>query len=209
MRPLPRRDELVRGAIRWCSLSVLWAVLAGAIALAAGITSGSVALVGFGGDSFVDSAASAVLVWRFLQEGAAPHRVDRVEQMASRVVGVALLLVAGYLIVGACVSLVAETGPTKTMVGSLLAGVSLVVLPVLATRKLGLARKLQSRALRSDGVLSAAGGLLAATTLLGLVLTASVQWWWSDAAAALVIAAVLVREGSLSVIRRRPLSRTQ
>jgi len=195
-----RRDDLVRGAIRWCSLSVLWALLAGVISLAAGFASGSVALIGFGGDSVIDGAASAVLVWRFRQEGSMPSRTDRVEQVAARVVGVTLLLVGAYLVAGACASLADGTGPSKTIVGTVLSAASLVVLPVLAFRKLGLARRLSSRALRSDGVLSAAGALLAGTTLLGLILAVSVQWWWSDSVAALVIAVVLIREGSVAVM---------
>lgn len=198
------RDELVRSAVRWCALSVIWALVVGAASLAAGVVAGSVALIGFGGDSLVDGMASAVLVWRFRQEGSMPSRAADVERLASRAVGATLLLVAAYLVAAAAVSLAAGTGPSKTVLGTALAGASLVVLPILAYRKLGLARALRSRALHSDGILSAAGALLAATTLLGLLLSAALQWWWSDSVAALVIAAVLIREGwtSVTVARR-------
>ena len=142
-------------------------------------------------------------MWRFRQEGSTPSRADRVERRASRTVGIVLLLVAAYLVTNAILSIAAGTGPAKTMLGTALAGGPLFVLPISAYRKLGLARTLSSRALRSDGVLSAVGGLLAATALLGLVLAAGLRWWWSDSVAALVIATVLIREGSTSVLRAR------
>jgi divalent metal cation (Fe/Co/Zn/Cd) transporter len=193
----PRR-ELVRAAIRWCGVSVVWALLAGGLSLAVGVGSGSVALAGFGCDSIIDGTASAVLVWRFHQEDLDASRARQVERRAARVVAVTLLLVAAYLVAGAGVALVTGTGPSKTTLGAALSAASLVVLPVLAYKKLRLSRDLDSRALHSDGVLSAAGGLLAGTTLLGLFLSTGLGWWWSDSVAALTIAAVLVREGLCS-----------
>ena len=189
------RASLVRLAIMVCSLSVVWAVLAGVAAGAVGVAVGSLALVGFGLDSVIDGTASAVLVWRFRQEGLDPARVVRVERRAARLVGLALLLAAAYVTAAAISSLIAGSGPDPTTAGTVLAGASLIVLPFLAFGKIRLAQPLQSPALHGDGVLSAAGALLAAATLAGLVLNAALRWWWADAAAALVIAAVLLREG--------------
>jgi divalent metal cation (Fe/Co/Zn/Cd) transporter len=189
-----QRREFALGAIRWCGISVAWALVAGGASLAAGLVANSVALVGFGCDSIIDGMASAVLVWRFRQELATPSRSSGVERLATRVIGITLLMVAAYLVVGAVLALVAGTGPSKTPIGTTLAAASLVILPILALKKLSLARGLHSRALHGDGVLSAAGGLLAGTTLLGLVLAAAVHWWWCDSAAALIIAGVLVKE---------------
>lgn len=189
--------------MRWCGISVAWALLAGGTSLAAGLIAKSVALTGFGGDSLIDGVASAVLVWRFRQEGAEPSRARHVEQLASRVVGMTLLLVAAYLVVGAVLALATGTGPSKTVLGTALAAASLVILPILAFNKLRLARGLHSRALRGDGVLSAAGGLLAGTTLIGLLLATGVHWWWSDSVAALLIAVMLTKEGISSVAHAR------
>lgn len=194
------RSQLLHRAIVWSRLSVAWALVAGVTSIVAGVVAGSIALVGFGASSVVDGSASIVLIWRFHTERSAPHRVEHVEHLAARAIGVALLTVSTYLVVGTLVSLHAGRGPERTPAGLALAASSMVVLPVLATRKIAIARGLRSRALRSDGVLSAAGALLAAATLLGLVLDAALHWWWSDAVAALVIAAVLIREG-VTVLR--------
>ena len=69
----------------WCALSVAWAVVAGAIAVVAGVLVGSVALLGFGADSIVDGSASAVLVWRFNAEREGASNAASVERRAARV----------------------------------------------------------------------------------------------------------------------------
>jgi divalent metal cation (Fe/Co/Zn/Cd) transporter len=188
------RSELVRKAVLWSVLSVAWALVAGATSVVAGIVASSVALVGFGASSIVDGSASVVLVWRFRHESAGTRHVEEVERHAARAVGAALATVATYLVVGAVIALVRGEGPHRTPFGSALAGASLLVLPILAARKIDLAGKLGSQALRSDGVLSAVGASLAAATLLGLALNATLGWWWTDAFAALALAMVLLRE---------------
>lgn len=188
------RPELVRKAIVWSVLSVAWALIAGLTSVIAGIAASSVALVGFGASSIVDGSASVVLVWRFRHESAGTRHVEDVERRAARAVGIALALVALYLVVGAIAALVRGEGPHRTPFGTALAAASLVVLPILAARKIALAGKLGSQALRSDGVLSAVGASLAGATLLGLGLNAAFGWWWTDAFAALALAAVLLRE---------------
>jgi divalent metal cation (Fe/Co/Zn/Cd) transporter len=72
---------------------------------------------------------------------------------------------------------------------------SVLVLPVLGYLKLRLAKQLRSRALRGDGVLSAAGAALAAVALAGTAMNESMGWWQADPATAALIALFLAREG--------------
>jgi divalent metal cation (Fe/Co/Zn/Cd) transporter len=190
-----RRADDVTAAIRWCGLSVAWAVLVGAASVVAGALAASIALVGFGADSILDGTASAVLVWRFRAEIEHRPRVAAVERRAAQAIGVVLLAIATYLVIDAANSLAGHKGPDRSMIGLVLTSASMFVLPVLALAKLRLAGSLSSSALRGDGVLSAAGAALAAATLIALVLNSAVGWWWTDSVAALFIAAVLVREG--------------
>jgi divalent metal cation (Fe/Co/Zn/Cd) transporter len=80
-----------------------------------------------------------------------------------------------------------------------LTSASVIVLPVLAMAKLRLAGHLGSQALRADGVLSGAGAVLAAGTLSALAFDAVLDLWWADSIAALLIAAILLREGTLTL----------
>ncbi len=189
------RLRLTRLAVMACAGSVVWALAAGIAAIMLGTAAGSVALVAFGLDSLVDASASGVLVWRFGRNGRSGADSGRVEHIAVRLVGAALVMSALYVTAQAIFALAARSGPGHTAAGLALAGASVFVLPVLAHLKLRLARDLGSGALRGDGVLSAAGAGLAAATLLGLVVGGALGWWWADSAAALVIAGALAREG--------------
>jgi divalent metal cation (Fe/Co/Zn/Cd) transporter len=193
-----RQDQIV-AAIRWCALSVTWALLVAFTSLAAGFAANSTALVGFGLSSLVDGTASSILVRRFRHERLDVRPTDELERRAAQVIGVILLLIAGYLSVRSIRALADGSGPESSWLGVVLTGSSMLVLPVLAGAKLRLAGPLESQALRADGILSAAGAVLAVATLMGLLLNTTLDWWWTDSVAALIIAAVLLREGSLTL----------
>lgn len=196
--PAARHDQIV-AAIRWCALSIAWALLVAFLSLAAGFAANSTALVGFGLNSLVDGTASSILVWRFRHERRAVRPSDELERRAAQGIGVILLLIAGYLAVRAISALADGSGPQASSLGVVLTGASMFVLPVLAGAKLRLAGPLESHALRADGVLSAAGAVLAVATLVSLLLDTTLDWWWADSVAALMIAAVLLREGGLTL----------
>ena len=182
-------------AIVVSAASIAWGLLVGCASLVAGADAGAVALIGFGAGSLVDASASVVLVWRFRLERVGRADTDRMELLATRIVGVVLVLVGVYLAASAIAELAGRSAPGRSTVGIVLTAAALVVAPLLAWRKLTLAAALASRALRGDGLLSLAGGALAAATLLSVALDQGLGWWWSDAVAALLIAVVLAAEG--------------
>jgi divalent metal cation (Fe/Co/Zn/Cd) transporter len=153
----------------------------------------------------LDGIASAVLVWRFRHERSGGN-VDAVERRAALAVGVVMSAVALYVGGRAVSALVDHSEPEASSVGIALTAASALVLPVLARAKLRLAGPLGSAALRGDGVLSLAGAALASATLLSLVFDAALDWWWADSVAALVISAMLVVEGTRTVMSARALT---
>src|SRR6266568_2824341 len=189
-----RRILLQRG-LRLEYLSLGWNVIAGTGAVITGLTTASVALLGFGLDVAIDSLASLLLVWRFWQEARGHSSSERVEQQATRSVGVTLLAAGLSIAVQAARSLLTHAASGTSAVGVSLAVISVCILPPLAYGKIRLASQLSSGALRSDGVLTAVGACLAAVTLLGLLANTLLRWWWADPLAALLITAVLLREG--------------
>lgn len=186
---------MVAAAVRVSSISIAWSLVVGSVAVVIGIAESSLALVALGLESLIDGSASVMLVWRFGVERRDPDRARRVEHVASRVIAVTLLVVAAYVTAQAVRALVTGSEPDGEVAGVVIAGASIVVLPFLAVVKFRLARRLQSAALRGDGVLTAAGAVLACAVLLGLVGNGAFGWWWSDAVAALLIAAFLARDG--------------
>src|SRR4051794_27957639 len=61
----PARADLVRRARLLAWFGIGWHVVEAGIAIAAGLVAGSIALIGFGADSVVESAAGLILIWRF------------------------------------------------------------------------------------------------------------------------------------------------
>jgi divalent metal cation (Fe/Co/Zn/Cd) transporter len=189
------RPARVRAAIRWCAASVAWAALVGAATLAVGAATRSTALIGFGVNSIVDGAASAVLVYRFRWEQRGAGTAEALDARAARIVGTILIAIGLSIGAGAAIQLSRHARPHPTTVGTALAAASMVVLPILGTAKLRLARRLGSPGLRADAILSIAGAALALTTLASTTLEHRPSLWWTDPVAALIIAAALISQG--------------
>lgn len=190
----PRKKLLQRG-LRLEYLSLGWNAIAGTVAVVTGLSTASVALLGFGLDVVIDSLASLILVWRFWQEAHGSTPSQKAEATATRSIGVTLLVAGLYLAEQAIHSLLAHTASETSIVGVSIAVLSVCLQPPLAYGKIRLAAHLSSPALRGDGVLTAVGAGLAAVTLLGLLVNTRLGWWWADPLAALLITIVLLREG--------------
>ena len=195
---MPDRAADVGRARTLSIASVLWGAIAAVAGAAIGISTGSLATIGFAVDSAIDSVASVALVWRFAIERRDPERAARVEHIADRVVGSVLILAAIFLALGAARALLAHDPVAPSAAQVALLALSLVVLPPLAIAKRRVAIRLGSTALKNDALLTAAAALLAAVALVALALEAA-GLWWADAVGSLIIAAVLAREGWDSV----------
>lgn len=192
------RRRLLRRGLVLEIITVLWNVVEGIVAVAAGALSGSVALIGFGIDSFVETASAVVVGWRLDAElrGRSAETSERLERIASRTAGALLLLLAAYIAIDAGRRLLGFGAEAReSLIGILLTSVSLVVMPFLGWSKLRTATALNSRALRADAYETIACAWLSLTTLVGLVLNASFGWWWADPLAALILVPLIVREG--------------
>lgn len=200
---LPARGPLLRRALALSVFSVAWSGVVGSVAVYVASVSGSLSLLGFGVDAIIDSLASMALIWRFLVESRQPHRAARVEMMAERVVGVALIALAVYLAVGSIRSLGVRAHPEPSSASLVLLLASVVILPPLAIAKYRVAARLGSGALRADSVLTAVAATLAAISLASLAAAEAFGFWWADATAALVVAAIVLREGWASLTLSR------
>ena len=198
------RPALLARAIRLSFASIALNAVMGGLAIGAALLSGSLALLGFGLEAVIDSAASVALVWRFRTERSSPDRAERVERAAETVIGAVLLLFAAYLAVLSVRAIAVGEHPEPTTVGLMLLIASVVLLPPLARAKYVVARDLGSGALRADSLLTAITALLAVIALAGLVLSSAFGLGWADAVGALVVALILAREGRSSfAVRNR------
>jgi divalent metal cation (Fe/Co/Zn/Cd) transporter len=179
-------------------LTVGWNVLEGLIAVAAALAAGSVALLGFGIDSFVESASGGILIWRLLAEKrAVDHQaVERLDRRARRLVAISLFALALYVAIDASFSLWRAERPGASPVGIVVTILSMLVMVWLARAKRRAAVALGSRALEADAFQATACWWLSLITLAGIGLNAAFGWWWADPVAALGMTLLLIREGA-------------
>jgi divalent metal cation (Fe/Co/Zn/Cd) transporter len=188
----PAREWLVVRARLLAWVGIGWHALEAAVAVGAGIAAGSIALIGFGADSVIESIAGFVLIWRF---GASRHASAAAEQRAYRLIGVSFWVIAGYVAVEAARQLAGGTHPETSWIGIGLALVTLVTMPPLARAKAKVAKALGSAATKAEGRQNMLCAYLSAGLVVGLGANALLGWWWADPATALLIAGVAVREG--------------
>jgi len=188
------RSALVRRGQALTRVTLAYNVLEGIVAVASALAAGSVALLGFGVDSFIEVAASLAALWRLRAD---PHagRRERAERRARRVIGISFLLLAAYVAADAAQALWSRTPPGESWPGIGLAIASLVVMPWLARRKRAVAAALHSGALTAEARQTDICFYLSCILLVGLVLNATVGWWWADPVAGLVMVPLIAWEG--------------
>jgi divalent metal cation (Fe/Co/Zn/Cd) transporter len=163
---LERRTRL----LAWGGIG--WHVVEFAIALAAGLAAGSIALIGFGADSLIEA-----------------------ERRAQQLIAVSFFLLAGYVGVEALRTLVNADHPGASWVGIGLAAFTAPTMPLLAYAKRRLGNQLHSAATVKEAAQTQLCAYLSIALLVGLAANALAGWWWADPLTALFIAAVALKEG--------------
>jgi cation diffusion facilitator family transporter len=174
--------------------TIAWNSLEGLIALVAGLLAGSISLVGFGIDSFIEVTSGATLLWRMSVDSEESTR-ERNERLSLRIVGVCFLALSAYIAYESVSDLMNRKAPEHSIPGIILACVSLVVMPILSSAKKDVGKKLGSAAMNADAKQTDFCVYLSAVLLVGLVLNAVCGWWWADAVAALIMVPIITKEG--------------
>jgi divalent metal cation (Fe/Co/Zn/Cd) transporter len=172
-------------------------VIEAVAAVIAGVMAHSVALVAFGADSVIELVAGGALLYRLYVEAnqGGSERVEKAERVASWIVGIALLALAAYIVVSSVVSLFMHSRPEANALGIGIAVASSILMPLLATTKKRVGRRIGSKALISDGACSMVCAYMSWILLVGVGATALLGWWWSDSVAALGFVWFVTREG--------------
>ena len=190
------RKAGLRKGLRLEVFTVGWNAAEAIIAIVAGLVAGSVALVGFGLDSIIESISGVALYHRLRGElHGDDERNEARERRALLFVGVSFLLIAAYVFYEAVTGLWRKEIPEHSTAGIALAVISLVVMPVLGWMKLQTGRELESRALVADAKETFVCAYLSLALLLGLGLNALFGWWWADPVAGLAMLPLIVHEG--------------
>ena len=188
------RNEIAQRGKRLEYLTIGWNSLEGLVALLAGVTAGSISLVGFGIDSFIEVVSGAALLWRMSVDSDVQHRESN-EKLALRIVGICFVGLAVYICYESAADLLYRREPESSIAGIVLAVVSLIVMPLLSGAKRSVGRQLGSAAMHADATQTEFCMYLSAVLLVGLLLNRFFGLWWADPVAALIMVPLIGKEG--------------
>jgi divalent metal cation (Fe/Co/Zn/Cd) transporter len=197
MAPLPeapapaQRARFVRRARQLAWVGLGWHLIEAAVALAAGVAAGSVALIGFGADSLIEAAAGIVVLWLMTSTRSSSPTAER---RAQQLIAASFVVLAAYIGIEAIRDLAGSHRPDASWVGIMLSVVTLATMPPLAAAKRRVGEQLGSSATTSESRQTMLCAYLSGALLIGLLANAALGWWWADPLVALAIAAVAAQE---------------
>lgn len=184
-------------AVRLSWFTVAYNIVEGLVSVGFGVKDESIALAGFGADSFIEVASALAVLWRFRGEAGLAARPDLAgERRATRAIGWLFLALAGGTAAACVLKLWQRSGPDTTLPGVVISLASLSFMFWLWSAKKTVARELDSSTVAKDADCSLACIKLSGVLLAGSLLYAlTPALWWADSAAALLLAFLIGREG--------------
>ncbi len=177
-------------------VTVGYNVVEAAVSIAFGHMARSIALIGFGLDSVVESLSGIVLIWRLHRHGKiSEEEEERVERKATKFVALTFFLLGFYVLFQSLKKLIVKEIPEPSLPGIVVAMVSVIVMPLLSWQKYRTGLQIQSRALIADSKETLACFFLSIALLIGLGSNYLFDFWQADPLVGLIIVAFLFREG--------------
>jgi divalent metal cation (Fe/Co/Zn/Cd) transporter len=189
------RGSAARRAVRLEQATIGYNIVEGIVAVTAGLIAGSVALIGFGFDSVIEVAAATVVLIRLRAEIRGGQVDEDKQRRALRFVAITFFVLAAYVTVEGVRDLIEGSTPNTSIVGVVLTGLSIVVMPWLAHAKRKTGQAMNSRLVIADAAETQLCAWLSVSTFAGLLAFAVFGWTWIDPVAGFVIALFAVKEG--------------
>jgi divalent metal cation (Fe/Co/Zn/Cd) transporter len=189
-------DHLHKRALLLSYITVGYNILEGIISIAAGVGAGSIALIGFGLDSFIESFSGGVMIWRFRHlDTLSREEEERVEKKAIKLVGYSFFILAAYIFFESTKKLIVHEIPEPSLLGIIIAFVSIIIMPLLFYLKFRTGKEVKSKSLVADSKQTLACTFMSLALLLGLGLNYLIGFWQADPIVGFIIVAFLMREG--------------
>lgn len=161
-----------------------------------GSMAGSIALIGFGLDSIVESLSGMVLVWRLRQHGKITVEQEaKIEKRAQMFVAITFFLLAAYVLYESVGKLITHEKPETSLPGIIIAIISIIVMPILMVEKYHIGKQIGSKALVADSKETLACAFLSLALLIGLGSHYLFGFWQADPMVGLIIVIFLTKEG--------------
>ncbi|MBT4483518.1 MAG: cation transporter [Candidatus Latescibacteria bacterium] len=189
-------NNLSKKALILSYFTVGYNILEGIVSVVAGILAGSIALTGFGMDSFIESLSGGIMIWRFSKYGKLTEDEEqKIETRAVTLIGYTFFIFGIYVLYESFSKLYFREKPDPTIIGIIIGIVSTVVMPVLFYLKYKTGKSLNSKSLIADSKETLTCVFLSISLLIGLGLNYLYNLWWADPAVGILIVIFLFREG--------------
>ncbi|HEY6010392.1 MAG TPA: cation transporter [Nitrospirota bacterium] len=191
-------SDLPEKGITFEYAAIGWTAACAIASFVSGVNAGSIALIAFGLDSAIAGAAAGMLARRLRRTRAEPT-VGRGRGAAAGksgfAVGVSFFLLALYLLNESASRLYYEEKSETSLVGIVIAALTMVVMIVLTVMELRLTPSPGIRIFREYARENAVRGFLSLVLFAGLGLHILYGWWWADPAAVFLMIPVIIHEG--------------
>ena len=197
MKPAERLYNWRRAALAVSFATIVWNIIEGSLGLVYGAENVSVALLGFGADSWVEVLSAIAVTYRFWHIETNHAQSTAKEKRATLVIGVLLFVLAICIVGGSIAALTLHEKPDSDTASIAISATAIAVMAVLYFTKVHIALALSSSTLESDAQCSLCCIQLSSVLFIGSLVTrfAGDVVWWFDGATALVIALLVGREG--------------
>lgn len=190
-------DKLYKKGLYLEYFTVGYNILEAIVSIIFGSIANSIALIGFGLDSIVESLSGLVLIWRLNQhKRISKEEEERIERKAMKFVAITFFVLGLYVLLQSIRKLILKEIPDSSLPGIVIAMVSMIVMPILAFQKYKTGEKIKSNALMADSKETLACAFLSVSLLIGLGLNYLWGFWQADPIVGLIIVIFLLREGA-------------
>ncbi len=143
--------KLLRSALILAIITVVYNIAEGLVSVFFGASDNTLALLGFGVDSFVEVISGVgVLHMVIRMQHSNAKTYDRFERQALRITGTAFYLLTAGLVVGSVINIVMGIKPETTVVGIIISSISILTMYFLMKAKMNIGNKLKSDAIIAD-----------------------------------------------------------
>jgi divalent metal cation (Fe/Co/Zn/Cd) transporter len=144
-------NSLIRKAFGLSLITIFYNIVEGLVSVYFGASDDTLALLGFGVDSFVEVISGIGIAHMiFRMKYSKVETRDTFERTALRVTGTAFYLLTVGLIVGSVLNIINDVKPETTLPGIIIAGISIITMYWLMTSKLKVGKALNSDAIIAD-----------------------------------------------------------
>ncbi len=186
---------LRRKALFLSYFTVGYNIVEGLVSIGIGLMTGSTALIGFGSDSFIESLSGSVMIWRFSKHIENKEHEEKIERNAQKLVAFTFFILGSFVLYESVKDLFLQEAPEPSLIGIVIAVLSLIIMPTLTYFKYQTGKQLKSKSLVADSKQTLVCVLMSAALLIGLSLNYLFGIWWLDPIVGLIFVVILYHEG--------------